>query len=99
MSEVLAGECPCRVLDDVAEVIGATVAVQRAGAVGQQLADDRHALYRDGAGGGQVAGPVPVRGVAIISQLLTDGTGPLYYQGCADDLSDIIENASQALAR
>ena len=44
-------------------------------------------------------GPVPVRGVAIISQLLTDGTGPLYYQGCADDLSDIIENASQALAR
>jgi hypothetical protein len=44
-------------------------------------------------------GPVPVQGVAIISQLLTDGTGPLYFQGCADDLGDIIENARQALAR
>jgi hypothetical protein len=44
-------------------------------------------------------GPVPVQGVAIISQLLADGTGPLYRQGCADDLGDIIENATQALAR
>ena len=44
-------------------------------------------------------GPVPVQGVAIISQLLADGTGPLYRHGCADDLSDIIENATRALAR
>jgi hypothetical protein len=44
-------------------------------------------------------GPVPVQGVAIISQLLADGTGPLYREGCADDLNDIIENASRALAR
>ena len=44
-------------------------------------------------------GPVPVHGVAIISQLLADGTGPLYRHGCADDLSDIIENATRALAR
>jgi hypothetical protein len=44
-------------------------------------------------------GAVPVQGVAIISQLLADGTGPLYRQGCADDLGDIIENATQALAR
>jgi len=44
-------------------------------------------------------GPVPVQGVAIISQLLADGTGPLYRHGCADNLSDIIENATRALAR
>ena len=44
-------------------------------------------------------GPVPAQGVAIINQLLADGTGPLYRQACADDLSDIIENARQALAR
>ena len=44
-------------------------------------------------------GPVPVQGVAIISQLLADGTGPLYRHGCADNLSGIIENATRALAR
>jgi len=35
--------------------------------------------------------------VAIINQLLADGTGPLYRQACADDLSDIIQNAARAL--
>ena len=42
-------------------------------------------------------GPVPAQGVAIINQLLADGTGPLYRQACADDLSDIIQNAARAL--
>jgi hypothetical protein len=42
-------------------------------------------------------GPVPVRGVAMVSQLLADGTGPLYHQACRDDLAAIIERATQAL--
>jgi len=44
-------------------------------------------------------GPIPVQGVAMISRLLADGTGPLYYEACGDDLGDIIENAAQALSR
>jgi hypothetical protein len=44
-------------------------------------------------------GPVPVRGVAMLSQLLADGTGPLYREASRDDLSAIIERAAQALAR
>jgi hypothetical protein len=44
-------------------------------------------------------GPVPAQGVAIISQLLADGTGPLYREACADELSDLIENATRALTR
>src|SRR5271154_5926037 len=32
------------------------------------------------------AGPVPVRGVAMVTQLLADGTGPLYRRGRADEL-------------
>ena len=43
--------------------------------------------------------PVPVRGVAMLSQLLADGTGPLYREASRDDLSAIIERAAQALAR
>jgi len=42
-------------------------------------------------------GPVPVRGVALISQLLADGAGPLYQQACGDDLGNIIEKATRAL--
>jgi hypothetical protein len=42
-------------------------------------------------------GPVPARGVAMVSQLLTDGGGPLYRAGCPDDLNVIIERASRAL--
>ena len=44
-------------------------------------------------------GPVPARGVAIVSQLLSDGGGPLYRVGSQDDLDAIIERASQALIR
>jgi len=44
-------------------------------------------------------GPVPARGVAMVSQLLTDGAGPLYRAGSRDDLDAIIERASQALTR
>ena len=42
-------------------------------------------------------GPVPVRGVAMVNQLLADGTGPLYHQACRDDLAAIIERATRAL--
>jgi hypothetical protein len=42
-------------------------------------------------------GPVRAQGVAIIRQLLADGTGPLYRQACPGDLSDIIQNAARAL--
>lgn len=42
-------------------------------------------------------GPVPVQGVAMVSQLLADGTGPLYREACRDDLAVIIERATRAL--
>ena len=42
-------------------------------------------------------GPVPVQGVAMVSQLLTDGAGPLYQEACGDDLGNIIEKATRAL--
>ena len=42
-------------------------------------------------------GPVPVRGVAILSQLLADGAGPLYREASRDDLGAIIERAARAL--
>jgi len=35
--------------------------------------------------------------VAIVRQLLADGTGPLYHQDCCDDLGDILEKANRAL--
>ena len=44
-------------------------------------------------------GPVPAQGVAMVSQLLADGGGPLYRAGSRDDLDTIIERASQALIR
>jgi hypothetical protein len=44
-------------------------------------------------------GPVPVRGVAMVSLLLADGTGPLYREACRDDLGAIIERATHALTR
>jgi hypothetical protein len=43
-------------------------------------------------------GPVPVRGVAMVSQLLADGTGPLYREASRDDLGAIVERAAHALA-
>ena len=42
-------------------------------------------------------GPVPVRGVAIVTRLLSEGTGPLYREASRDDLSLIAERAAQAL--
>jgi hypothetical protein len=44
-------------------------------------------------------GPVPVRGVAMVSQLLADGSGPLYRQASRDDLTAIVHRAVQALTR
>ena len=41
--------------------------------------------------------PVPVQGVAMVSQLLADGGGPLYRTGARDDLDAILERAAQAL--
>ena len=43
-------------------------------------------------------GPVPVRGVALVSQLLADGGGPLYWAASRDDLSESVQRAAQALA-
>src|SRR5690348_8260576 len=43
-------------------------------------------------------GPVPARGVALVSQLLADGAGPLYRAGGRADLEDLVERAAQALA-
>ena len=43
--------------------------------------------------------PVPAQGVAMVSQLLADGGGPLYRAGARDDLDALIERAAQALAR
>jgi hypothetical protein len=42
-------------------------------------------------------GPVPVQGVAMVSQLLADGTGPLYHDARGDDLDDIIDKVTRAL--
>ena len=44
-------------------------------------------------------GPVAVQGMAMVSLLLTDGTGPLYCDACAGDLNDLIGKATRALAR
>jgi hypothetical protein len=44
-------------------------------------------------------GPVPVQGVAMVSQLLAAGTGPLYREADGDDLGDIIEAVTRALFR
>jgi hypothetical protein len=41
--------------------------------------------------------PVPVRGVAIVTRLLSEGTGPLYREASRDDLSLIAERAARAL--
>jgi hypothetical protein len=48
-----------------------------------------------------LAGPslVPAQGVAMVSQLLADGGGPLYRAGCDEDLDTVIQRASQVLTR
>jgi hypothetical protein len=43
--------------------------------------------------------PVPAQGVAMVSQMLADGAGPLYRTGARDDLDTIIERAARALTR
>ena len=42
-------------------------------------------------------GPVPVRGVALVAQLLADGTGPLYREVARDDLGTVAARAAAAL--
>jgi hypothetical protein len=42
-------------------------------------------------------GPVPARGVALIVQLLADGTGPLYREAARDNLDTLAERAVRAL--
>ncbi len=44
-------------------------------------------------------GPVPAQGVAMVSQMLADGAGPLYRQASVDDLGDLIDKATRALTR
>jgi hypothetical protein len=38
-------------------------------------------------------------GVAMVSQLLADGAGPLYRQASTEDLGDLIVEATRALTR
>ena len=41
-------------------------------------------------------GPVPARGVAMVSLLLADGARPLTHQASAEDLGDLIDKAAAA---
>ena len=41
----------------------------------------------------------PAQGVAMVSQLLADGGGPLYRAGSREDLDTVIQRASQVLTR
>ena len=47
----------------------------------------------------QLPGPVPVRGVAQVSVLLGDGSGPLYHHGSRDDLRARLAEAAGALSQ
>jgi hypothetical protein len=42
-------------------------------------------------------GPVPVRGVAMVTELLGDGVGPLYRDAAAGDLTVLAARAADAL--
>ena len=42
-------------------------------------------------------GPVPVAGVAMVTELLADGTGPLYRDAADDDLAVLVTRAAVAL--
>jgi len=42
-------------------------------------------------------GPVPVRGVAMVTELLTNGAGPLYRDAAPDDLAVLAARAAAAL--
>ena len=43
-------------------------------------------------------GPVPVRGVAMVTEMLADGAGPLYRDAARDDLAVLAGRAVHALA-
>jgi hypothetical protein len=43
-------------------------------------------------------GPVPARGVAQVSVLLGDASGPLYHRGSAQDLSATVREIAEALS-
>jgi hypothetical protein len=47
----------------------------------------------------QLPGPLPVRGVAQVSVLLGDGSGPLYHPGSQDDLRARLTEAAGALSQ
>jgi len=47
----------------------------------------------------QLPGPVPVRGLAQVSVLLGDGSGPLYHRGSPDDLRARLAEAAGALSQ
>jgi hypothetical protein len=42
-------------------------------------------------------GPVPVAGVAMVTELLADGAGPLYRDAATDDLGVLAARAAAAL--
>ena len=44
-------------------------------------------------------GPVPAQGVAMVSQLLANGAGPLYREASVEDLGDLVDKAARALTR
>jgi hypothetical protein len=44
-------------------------------------------------------GPVSAQGVAMVSQLIADGAGPLYREACGDDLGTVIEKMTRALSQ
>jgi hypothetical protein len=43
-------------------------------------------------------GPLPVQGIAMVRNLLTDGAGPIYHPGHAGELPSALERALAALA-
>ena len=45
----------------------------------------------------RAVGPMPVRGVAIASALLTDGCGPIYNRFARDDLAAVVALAAEHL--
>jgi hypothetical protein len=44
-------------------------------------------------------GPAGAQGVAMVSQLIADGAGPLYREAGGDDLGTLIEKMTQALSQ
>jgi hypothetical protein len=42
-------------------------------------------------------GPLPVKGIAMVRNLLTDGAGPIYHQGSAEELCSALNQALASL--